>query len=64
MCPNFNTISLFDIVMASRNKRTHKESNKQTSKQGNRGDMQKIHVPREFFEASGRHGDFFEKTKN
>ena len=63
MCPNFNTISLFDIVMASRNKRTHKESNKQTSKQGNRGDMQKIHVPREFFEASGRHGDFFEKTK-
>ena len=31
---------------------------------GNRGDMQKIHVTRHFFEASGRHGDFFEKTNN
>ena len=26
--------------------------------------MLKIHVTRQFFEASGRHGDFFEKTKN
>ena len=26
--------------------------------------MWKIHVTRQFFEASGRHGDFFEKTKN
>ena len=26
--------------------------------------MQKIHVTQQFFEASGRHGDFFEKTKN
>ena len=25
--------------------------------------MRKIHVTRQFFEASGRHGDFFEKTK-
>ena len=33
-------------------------------KQGNREDMQKIHVRRQFFEASSRHGDFFEKTKN
>ena len=32
--------------------------------QGNRGEMRKIHVTRQFFEASGRHGDFFEKTKN
>ena len=33
-------------------------------KQGNRGDMRKIHVTRQFFEASGRHGDLIEKTKN
>ena len=26
--------------------------------------MRKIHVTRQFFEASGCHGDFFEKTKN
>ena len=26
--------------------------------------MRKIHVTRQFFEASGRHGNFFEKTKN
>ena len=32
-------------------------------KQGNRGDMLKIHVTRQFFEASGLHGDLFEKTK-
>ena len=25
--------------------------------------MRKFHVTRQFFEASGRHGDFFEKTK-
>ena len=31
--------------------------------QGNRGDMRKIHVTRQFFEASGRHWDFFEITK-
>ena len=30
----------------------------------NRGNMRKIHVTRQFFEASGRHRDFFEKTKN
>ena len=27
--------------------------------QGNRGDLQKIYVTRQFFEASGRQGDFF-----
>ena len=32
--------------------------------QGNRRDMRKIHVTRQFFEASGRHGDLIEKTKN
>ena len=31
------------------------------TQQGNRGDMRKIHMTRQFFEASGRHGDFFEK---
>ena len=30
-------------------------------KQGNRGDIRKIHVTRQFFEASGRHGDLIEK---
>ena len=34
------------------------------NKQCNRGDMRKIHVTRQFFGASGRHGDFFKKTKN
>ena len=29
-------------------------------KQGNRGDMRKIHVTQQFFEASGQGGDFFE----
>ena len=29
------------------------------TQQGNRGDMRKIHMTRQFFEASGRHGDFF-----
>ena len=32
-------------------------------KQGNRGYMPKIHVTRQFFEASGGHCDLFEKTK-
>ena len=31
--------------------------------QGSRGDMRNIHVTRQFFEASGPHGQFFEKTK-
>ena len=26
--------------------------------------MRKIHVTRQFFESSGRHGDLIEKTKN
>ena len=26
--------------------------------------MRKIHVTRQFFQASGRHGDLIEKTKN
>ena len=34
------------------------------TKQGNRGDVRKIYVTWQFFVASGRHGDFFEKTKN
>ena len=33
-------------------------------KQGNQGDMRKIHVIRQFFEAYAPHGHFFEKTKN
>ena len=33
-------------------------------KQGNRGDMRKIHVTWQFFEASGRYGDLIVKTKN
>ena len=41
-----------------------RSTNKQKKKQGNRGDMRKIHVTRQFFEASGRHGDLIEKTKN
>ena len=32
--------------------------------QGSRGDMRNIHVTRQFFEASGRHGDLIEKTKS
>ena len=32
--------------------------------QGNRGDMRKIHVTWQFFEANGRHEDFSGKTKN
>ena len=36
---------------------------KKNMKQGNRGDMRKIHVTREFFETSGPHGDLIEKTK-
>ena len=31
---------------------------------GNRGALRKIHVTRQFFEASGPPGNFFEKTKN
>ena len=31
--------------------------------QGNREDMRKIHVTRQFLEDSGRHGGLFEKTK-
>ena len=32
-------------------------------KQGNRGDMQKIHVTKQFSEASDPQGHFFEKRK-
>ena len=35
----------------------------ENKKQGDRGDMRKIHVTRQFFEAGGRHGDLIEKTK-
>ena len=31
--------------------------------QGNRGDIRRIHVTRQFFETSGRHGNFFQKNK-
>ena len=34
------------------------------TEQGNRGDMRKIHVTRQYFKGSGRHGDLIEKTKN
>ena len=34
------------------------------SQQGNRGDMRKIHVTRQFFEVSGLHGDLIEKLKS
>ena len=37
--------------------------NKNKIKKGNGGDMRKIHMTRQFFKASGRHGDFFEKIK-
>ena len=33
------------------------------SKQGSREDMRKTHMTRQFFEAIGPHGHFFEKTK-
>ena len=39
----------------------HSRSNRE---KGNRGDVRKIHVTRQFFEASVRHGDLIEKTKN
>ena len=39
------------------------QSGSKNVKQGNRGDMRKIHVTRQFFEASGPQGHFFEKTK-
>ena len=34
---------------------------RKNSQQGNRDDMPKIYVTLQFFEASGRHGHFFEK---
>ena len=36
---------------------------KKIKTQGNRGDMPKIHVTRQFFKAGGPQGHFFEKTK-
>ena len=38
--------------------------NKKNEKQGNRGDMPKIHVTRQFFDTSGPQSHFFKKTKN
>ena len=35
--------------------------NDQNERQGNRRDMRKIHVTRQFFEASGRYGDSIKK---
>ena len=40
------------------------EASEKTLRQGNRGDMRKIHVTQQFFEASGPQVHFFEKTKN
>ena len=37
--------------------------NDQKVQQGNRGDMRKIHVPRQLFETSGSWHRFFEKSK-
>ena len=42
---------------------TQVSAQKLKNKQGDRGDMRTIHVTRQFFEGSGRHGDFFEKNK-
>ena len=50
--PNFRYVSFF--VRPGGVKQTNK-------KQGNRGDMRKIHVTRQFLEASGRHGDLIKK---
>ena len=36
----------------------------QNTVQGNRGDLRKIHLTRQFIEASGRQGDFFSKKKS
>ena len=33
------------------------------SEKGNRGDVRKIHVTQQFFDASGHHGDFFFEKK-
>ena len=38
--------------------------NDKKGKQGNQGEMRKIHVTRQLFEASGRHGDMIEISKN
>ena len=43
-----------------KHKSTHINTN---NKQGNRGDMRKIHVTWQFSEASGPRGHFFEKNK-
>ena len=39
------------------------QSGSKNVKQGNRGDMRKIHVTRQFFEAGGPQGHFFKKDK-
>ena len=36
---------------------------KKRKKQGNRGDMRKIHVTRQFSEVNGRHDDLIEENK-
>ena len=51
------TVSYYFVIRVS-----HKFDQKE--KQGNRGDMRKIPVTRQFFKGSGRHGNLIEKTKN
>ena len=58
------SVKFFDHnFIAFSDKKEQSEKIKLSIKQGNRKDMRKIHVTRQFFEASGSHGDFMEKTK-
>ena len=43
---------------------TRQKINLILKKQGNQGDVRKIHVTRQFLKVSGRQGDLNEKTKN
>ena len=56
--PNFRSVSFF--VWPGYVTHIHTQINTYTRQ----GDMRKIHVTRQFIVSSGRHGDFFEKTKN
>ena len=58
-------MSIFQLPWSTSRINIYKQrQNGDIKKQGNRGDMQKIQVTLQPFEASGRHGDFFEKTKD
>ena len=56
--------SFMRVKPLNSNYQTHKGKGGEKNKQGNRGHMRKLHVTRQFFKASGRHEDFFGKTKN